>query len=151
MMGLMSLGLRHLFHLPIMQRLAQPMMSAHRTPLIDRYFEENPIPTDRHSYKALEIFWAYDLFSRPNSHGGGKDLWRIPTLAITGGQDPTFSRAMGEKLASRFQHSHHLHFPGAGHIVIAEYPSEVNAAILEWIAMITATQASAPPPLKDQA
>lgn len=96
MMVLMALGLRHLFHLPIMQRWAQPMISAHRTPLIDLYFAENPIPTDWHSYKALEIFWGYDLLSRLGSRSRRQDLWRIPTLAITGGHDPTFRRIMGE-------------------------------------------------------
>lgn len=74
MMGLMALGLRHLFQLPSMQRWAQPMISAHRTPLIDRSFAENPIPTDRHSYKAPEIFWSYDLFSRLASRPRRNDL-----------------------------------------------------------------------------
>jgi pimeloyl-ACP methyl ester carboxylesterase len=36
-----------------------------------------------------------------------------------------------------FQRSKHLHFPDAGHIVMAEYPAEVNAAIATWIAEIT--------------
>lgn len=128
LMRLMALGLRHLFQLPAMQRWAQPLISAHRTPLMDRYFTENPIPTDRHSYKALEIFWNYDLFSR----GDKNALWTIPTLTITGGRDPTFSFAMGEKLDSHFQRSRHMHVPEAGHIVMAEYPEEVNAVISEW-------------------
>jgi hypothetical protein len=54
-----------------MQRWAQTLISAHRTPLIDRYFTENPIPTDRHSYQALQIFWNYDLFSRCRAHHHG--------------------------------------------------------------------------------
>jgi pimeloyl-ACP methyl ester carboxylesterase len=133
LMTLMALGMRQLFHQPAMQRWAQPWISAHRGPLIDRYFAENPIPTDHHSYKALEIFWNYDLFSR-----GEKDnLWSIPALTITGGHDPTFHFCMGEKLCSHFQHSRHLHFPGAGHIVMAEYPEAVNAAIAEWRAEIS--------------
>ena len=133
LMTVMGLGLRNAFQLPVMQQWAQPLISAHRTALIDRYFAENPIPTDRHSYKALEIFWDYDLFSR----GQKDDLWRIPALTITGGRDPTFNQAMGDKLCSHFQRSKHLHFPGAGHIVMAEYPDEVNAAIAEWVAEIT--------------
>lgn len=132
LMTVMGLGLRNVFQLPALQQWAQPLISAHRTALIDRYFAENPIPTDRHSYKALEIFWDYDLFAR----GKKDDLWRIPTLTITGGRDPTFSQAMGDKLCSHFQHSKHLHFPGAGHIVMAEYPDEVNVAIAEWVAEI---------------
>jgi len=132
LMTLMALGLRHVFQRPAMQRWAQPLISAHRSPLIDRYFAENPIPTDHHSYKALEIFWNYDLFSQ-----GKKDnLWTIPALTITGGHDPTFNFAMGETLDSHFQRSRHLHFPGAGHIIMAEYPDEVNAAITEWRAKI---------------
>jgi pimeloyl-ACP methyl ester carboxylesterase len=132
-MTLMALGLRNLFHLPIMQQLAQPLISAHRTPLIDRYFAENPIPTNLHPYKALEIFWEYDLFSR----AGTDSLRMIPTLVITGGCDPTFSQGMGEQLASHFLRSRQLHFPGAGHIVMAEYPAEVNTAIGAWVAEIT--------------
>jgi pimeloyl-ACP methyl ester carboxylesterase len=132
-MTLMALGLRHLFRLPTPRRWAQPLISAHRTPLIDRYFADNPIPTDFHSYKALEIFWTYDLFSRQKT----SDLWQIPTLVITGGRDPTFSQEMGDQLSSHFQRSKHLHFPDAGHIVMAEYPAEVNAAIATWIAEIT--------------
>lgn len=133
LMRLMALGLRHVFHLPALQRWAQPLISAHRTPLIDRYFSENPIPTDQHSYKALEIFWDYDLFSR----GEKNALWTLPTLILTGGRDPTFSFAMGEKLCSHFQRSRHLHFPDAGHILMAEYPKEVNAAIAAWRDEIT--------------
>jgi pimeloyl-ACP methyl ester carboxylesterase len=128
LMTLMALGLRHLFRLPAPQRWAQPLISAHRTPLIDRYFADNPIPTDFHSYKALEIFWSYDLFSRCRTDV----LWRVPTLVITAGRDPTFSQAMGDQLSSHFQRSRHLHLAGAGHIVMAEYPEEVNAALAQW-------------------
>ncbi|MFN7678427.1 MAG: hypothetical protein ACK5QW_07515 [Cyanobacteriota bacterium] len=99
LMRLMAAGLRHVFHLPILQRWAQPLISAHRTPMIDRYFADNPIPTDCHSYKALEIFWSYDLFSRQKSNV----LWSIPTLVISAGHDPTFSRRMGSQLSSHFR------------------------------------------------
>jgi len=94
-MTLVALGLRHVFQHPAMQRWAQPLISAH------------------HSYKALEIFWNYDLFSQ-----GKKDnLWAIPALTIAGGHDPAFSFAMGETLDSHFQCSRHLHCPEAGHII----------------------------------
>jgi pimeloyl-ACP methyl ester carboxylesterase len=133
LMTLMALGLRILFRLPGPQRWSQPLISAHRTPLIDRYFAENPIPTDQHSYKALQIFWDYDLFSRGNKG----DVWTIPALIISGGRDPTFNFAMAEKLSSHFQHSRHLHFPEAGHIIMAEYPDALNQAISEWRVEIT--------------
>lgn len=66
LMRLMAAGLRHVFHLPILPRWAQPLINSHRTPMIDRYFADNPIPTDCHSYKALEIFWSHDLFRDRN-------------------------------------------------------------------------------------
>jgi pimeloyl-ACP methyl ester carboxylesterase len=99
-----------------MQRWAQPMISAHRTPLIDRHFAENLIPTDGHSYKALEIVWSYDLFARLACRPRRNALRTIASLIITAGHDPTFSQEMGEKLASHCQHSQHLHDPGASHI-----------------------------------
>ena len=61
--------------------------------------------------------------------------------------DPSFSKEMGKKLASHVQHCRHLHFPGAGHIVMAEYP---HAAIFAWIATVKAAQRSRPV-LRDQA
>ena len=60
LMTLMALGLRKMFRFPALQRGVQPLISAHRTPLIDLYFAENPIPTDAHSYKAMQIFWNYN-------------------------------------------------------------------------------------------
>ena len=128
LMTLMDLGLRHLFPLPAMQRWAQTLISAQRTPSMVDCFAENPIPTDGHSYKALKIFWDYDRFAR----GEQEHLWTIPALVITGGQDPTFNFSMGEKLLSHFRNSRHLHVPQAGHLVMAEYPAVVNAAITDW-------------------
>lgn len=133
LMTLMALGWRHLFRLPAMQRWAQTLISSHHTPLMDRYFADNPIPTDRHSYKALQIFWNYDCFAR----GDQNHLWDIPALVITGGQDPTFSFSMGERLLSHFRHSTHVHVPEAGHLVMAECPDEVNAAITAWRGELT--------------
>lgn len=127
-MTLMAIGLRHLFTWPILQQGAQSIISAHRSARIDRYFADNPIPTDRQAYEALQIFWTYDLFARK----GTENLWNTPILTITGGCDPTFSQVMGAALCSHFAHSRHLHFPKAGHIVMAEYPEEVNAAIKQW-------------------
>jgi hypothetical protein len=127
---MMGLGLRHLFQLPSMQRWAQPMNSAHRTPLIDRHFAENLIPTDGHSYKALEIFWSFDLFGRLASRPRRNDVWTIANLIITAGHDPTFSQEMGENSPPI------LSTPSISTILepatlMAEDPHEVTAAISE--------------------
>jgi pimeloyl-ACP methyl ester carboxylesterase len=129
LMKAMTWGGRYLFQLPIVQRLARNLSSSYRQPIVDRFFAESPVPTDFHSYKALEIFWKYNFFSRAKT-----DHYRsIPTLMITGGRDSMFSYDMGEQLASHFNQGQHLHFPEAGHIVMAEYPEKVNEAIAQWI------------------
>jgi pimeloyl-ACP methyl ester carboxylesterase len=128
-MKVMIWGGRYLYQLPIVQQLTRTLSSSHRQPVVDRFFAENPVPVDFHSYKALEIFWKYDFFSRAKT-----DHYRnIPTLTITGGRDVMFSYGMGEQLASHFNQGQHLHFPEAGHIVMAEYPKAVNEAIAQWI------------------
>jgi pimeloyl-ACP methyl ester carboxylesterase len=130
LMKAMTWGGRYLFRLPIAKRLARNLSSSHRQPVVDRFSAENLVPTDFHSYKALEIFWKYDFFSRAKT-----DRYRnISTLAITGGRDSMFSYAMGEQLASHFNQGRHLHFLEAGHIVMAEYPKLVNEAIAHWLA-----------------
>jgi pimeloyl-ACP methyl ester carboxylesterase len=63
----------------------------------------------------------------------------IPVLVISGGRDPMFSQTMGQVLAQNFSRGEHLHLKTAGHLVIAEYPDIVNAAILEWIVKISGT------------
>jgi pimeloyl-ACP methyl ester carboxylesterase len=129
LMKTMTWGGRYLFQWPIAQQLARAVSSSHRHPTVERFFAENPVPTDFHSYKALEIFWKYDFFSRTKT-----DHYRnIPTLVITGGRDSMFSFGMGEQLASHFNQSQHLHFPEAGHIVMAEYAEAVNVAIANWL------------------
>jgi pimeloyl-ACP methyl ester carboxylesterase len=129
LMKAMSWGGRYLYRLPIAQKITRTLSSSHRNPVVERFFAENPVPMDFHSYKALEIFWEYDFFSRTKA-----DCYRnIPTLMITGGQDPMFSYDMGEQLASHFYQGQHLHFPEAGHIVMAEYSEAVNEAIANWL------------------
>jgi pimeloyl-ACP methyl ester carboxylesterase len=129
LMKAMSWGGRYLYRLPIAQKITRTLSSSHRNPVVERFFAENPVPMDFHSYKALEIFWEYDFFSRTKA-----DCYRnIPTLMITGGQDPMFSYDMGEQLASHFYQGQHLHFPKAGHIVMAEYSEAVNEAIANWL------------------
>lgn len=127
---MMGLGLRHLFRLPSMQRWAQPMISAHGTPLIDRHFAENLIPTDGNSYKALEIVWSYDLFSRLACRPRRNTLRTIASLIITAGHDPTFSQEMGGNSPPIFS------TPSISTILesatlMAEDPHEVTAAISE--------------------
>ena len=146
-MTLMALGLRHLFHLRPLQRLAQSLVSPQRTAVIERYFADNPIPTEPDPYRALQIFWEYDLFSRSQN---ADRLRSIPTLAITGGRDSSFSYAMGEQLISHFRRSRHLHVPEAGHIVMAEYPDVVNEAIERWIVELE-TGEDPSPTLRDPA
>lgn len=129
LMKAMTWGGRYLYRLPIMQRLTRILSSSHQHAVVEQFFAENPAPVDFHSYKALEIFWEYNFFSRVKT-----DHYRhIPTLTITGGRDAMFSYKMGEQLASHFDQGQHLHFPEAGHIVMAEYSKDVNEAIAHWL------------------
>lgn len=129
LMKAMTWGGRYLFQLPIAQRLLRSLTSSYGHPVVERFFAENPTPIDFHSYRALEIFWQYDFFSRIKT-----DHYRnIPALIITGGRDATFSYDMGAQLAAHFNQGQHLYFPEAGHIVMAEYPENVNEAIAHWV------------------
>jgi pimeloyl-ACP methyl ester carboxylesterase len=129
LMTAMAWGGRHLFRLDAVQRWGQALMGTVRSPQMELFQAESPIPTDHHSYKALDIFWGYDFFARSDA----TTLRRIPALVITGGQDPCFSAAMGEQLASHFDRAEHLHLPEAGHLLMAEHPDAVNGAIGQWI------------------
>lgn len=133
LMTVMATGGRQLMGLPSLQRLAQSLISHQRSPSMQRYFEDNPIPRDLGPYKALEIFWTYDLFSRT----GMQKVGLIPALSITGGHDPSFSAAMGQKLITHFQRGQHLHIANGSHVVMAEYPAVVNEAISQWIRALT--------------
>lgn len=130
LMTAMATGGRQLMAIPAVQRLAQSLISSQQSPVMRRYFEENPIPTELAPYQALKIFWAYDLFAKT----GIDTLRQIPTLVITGGCDPAFSFRMGENLVAHFQQGQHVHLAEAGHVMMAEFPEIVNARISSWIA-----------------
>ncbi|MEM8830861.1 MAG: alpha/beta hydrolase [Cyanobacteria bacterium P01_G01_bin.19] len=129
LMKFLAWGGRHLYHLPKIRRLTNRLASdRHEHPRIQRFFAESPVPTKSHPYEALEIFWGYNFWHR---HREFKP--QVPVLVITGGQDPSFTQEMGEKLASNFSLGKHLHLPEAGHLLIAEYPQVVNEAIADML------------------
>jgi pimeloyl-ACP methyl ester carboxylesterase len=132
-MKLMTWGGRHLYRFSSIQRLSSSLTSSHRHSTVEQFFSESPVPVERYPYQALEIFWGYNFFNR-RKHDR---YLEIPTLVITGGQDPTFTYGMGEALASHFHHGEHLHLPNAGHVLMAEYPEMVNQAIASWIQKYT--------------
>ena len=121
-------GGRYLYHLPGVQSLTNRLTSDRVNPRMKRFFRESPIPTETHPYEAVEIFWGYNFWRR---HREFKQ--KIPSLVITGGQDPSFTKEMGEELANHFPLGKHLHLPDAGHLLIAEYPQVVNEAIALFI------------------
>lgn len=119
---------RHLYRLPGVQKLTNFASTSHHHSVIERFFQENPTPTDFHAYAALEIFWKYNFFSRHST-----PQIDMPILVITGGKDPMFSARMGDELVSHFGNGTHLHVPNAGHLVMAECPEVVNSAIANWL------------------
>lgn len=121
----LTLGGRHLFHLPVMQRLARAWTSRHRSRPVEKFLDESAIPTAAEPYQALESFWQYDFFARRKT----RRLQRIPILVISGSDDPAFTFEMGEVLAASFNQGRHLHIPEAGHLVMAEHPDVVHGAI----------------------
>ncbi|HEY9877046.1 MAG TPA: alpha/beta hydrolase [Leptolyngbyaceae cyanobacterium] len=124
-------GGRHLFRLPWVQQKFAQMASQHKHSTIQRCLEESPLPTTPHPYDALTIFWGYNFFRR-------KETWHLkyPALIISGGVDPMFTQAMGEALTSHFPEGRHLHLQEAGHLLMAECPDRVNAALLEFMASL---------------
>lgn len=132
LMKTLNWGGRHLFHWDWLQAKIRRIASNHERRSVDRFFEESPLPTDSAPYEALEIFWGYNFGER---HGGGEPL-KQPVLVMTGGQDPSFTEAMGDRLAERFRQAEHLHLPEAGHVLMAEFPEQVNSAIANFIASL---------------
>ena len=122
-------GGRYLYHLPGIQNLTNRLSSDHATEKLAQFFAESPVPTESEPYEALEIFWGYNFWQRQRSYRKLK----IPILVISGGNDPMFTESMGEELAAKFNFGEHLHFPEAGHLLIAEYPEIINTAIANFI------------------
>ncbi|MBW4506321.1 MAG: alpha/beta hydrolase [Scytonematopsis contorta HA4267-MV1] len=129
LMKFMAWGGRYLFLSSEIQKLNNLFATTYRHEAMEKFFAESPVPTDFHSYKALEIFWDYNFFTR---HPLPQNL-HIPALVITAGKDSMFTEKMGDELASHFISGTHLHYPDAGHLVIAERALEVNEAIANWL------------------
>ncbi|MBD2593770.1 alpha/beta hydrolase [Nostoc spongiaeforme FACHB-130] len=129
LMKLMAWGGRYLYHLLSVQVFNNFLSTSYRHKVMERFFAENPVPTDFDAYKALEIFWDYNFFVR---HSLPQHL-HIPTLVITAGKDPMFTQKMGEELTNHFVNGTHLHFAEAGHLVMAECAELVNQAIANWL------------------
>lgn len=123
---------RYAFRVPLFQTLAAKLTSSHRHSTVQQFFDESPMPVNQHPYQALELFWGYDFFAQKKT----EQYRNIPTLVITGAQDPTFTYAMGEALTAQFHHSRHLHLPEAGHVLMAEFPEIINQAIANWISQL---------------
>ena len=96
------------------------------------------MPTESEPYEALGFFGITNFFTRRRK----RQQLDMPVLVISGGQDSMFSKEMGEGLAAVFPNAQHLHLPEAGHLVIAEYPDEVNGAIAQFISQTQKTHFS---------
>ncbi|QDL10936.1 alpha/beta hydrolase [Brasilonema octagenarum UFV-E1] len=129
LMKFMAWGGRYLYSLPGVQAISNFFSTSYRHSVIERFFAECPTPTDFQSYKALEIFWGYNFFTR---HLLPQNL-HIPALIITAGLDPMFTHQMGNDLARHFVNGTHLHVTNAGHLVMAECPELINSAILKYL------------------
>lgn len=129
LMKFFAWGGRYLYYLPKVQKISNLLSTPYRHSVIEQFFVENPTPKDFESYKALEIFWGYDFFTR---YPAPKNL-HIPILIMTGGLDPMFTRHMGDELAQCLVNATHLHFDTAGHLVMAECSDVVNRAIENYL------------------
>lgn len=129
LMKLMQWGGRYLYRIPGVQTVSSNLSTTYRHDTIKRFFAECPVPTDYQSYKALEIFWNYNFFTRYPL----LKIVNIPILIITAGKDPMFTLGMGDQLAGIFVNHTHLHHPDAGHLVMAECPELINCAIFNWV------------------
>ena len=133
-------GGKYLFYLPGVQTLSNRLSSDRSKEKLERFFAESPVPTEPHPYKALEIFWGYNFWHCDNSKGTLRDRndrkLFIPVLVISGGQDPMFTKEMAAELANSFKYGQHFHLPEAGHLLLAEYPEQVNQKIAGFIAGI---------------
>ncbi len=123
---------RHAFRLQFLQRLAAQITSSHNHATVRHFFEESPVPVNRHAYDALAPFWGYNFFDRRKS----EQYRHVPALVMTGAKDSTFSHGMGAALTAAFLHSEHISLDEAGHVLMAEFPKVVNEAIADWIDQI---------------
>jgi pimeloyl-ACP methyl ester carboxylesterase len=128
LMQSLAWGGRHLFRLNWLQRLVARASSEHSHTTMQQFTAESPLPVQADPYDAIRIFWGYNFFKRRS----GPWHLNIPALIISGGQDPMFNEAMGANLASYFPDSKHLHLENAGHLVMAEYPDQINQALLQF-------------------
>ncbi|MBD2104173.1 alpha/beta hydrolase [Leptolyngbya sp. FACHB-261] len=120
-------GGRYLYYLPSVQKLTNRLSSPYHHSVMERFFAESPLPTQRAPYTALQIFWGYNFFRRHLEPLNSQ----VPVLVISGDQDPMFMPAMGASLASLFPQGKHLNVANAGHLVMAEQPEIINQAIAE--------------------
>jgi pimeloyl-ACP methyl ester carboxylesterase len=129
LMKFMAKGGRHLYRFNVVRKFSERLSSDLQTDILERFFAENPTPVNYDAYKALEIFWNYNFFkgSCPRMK------IQVPTLVISGGRDPMFTKEMGDALTECFSLVQHLNLPQAGHLLIAEYPDIVNCAISNFI------------------
>jgi pimeloyl-ACP methyl ester carboxylesterase len=128
LMQSLTWGGRHLFRWDWLQRLIAQTVSRHNHTAIQRFIAESPVPVEPSPYTALQIFWGYNFFARRS------DTWHLdyPALIISGGQDPAFTGEMGRALTTHFRQGQHLHLENAGHLVMAEYPDQINEAIAKF-------------------
>lgn len=133
LMKLMAWGGRYLYYFQTVQTLTRYLSSDYQTDILKRFFAENPTPVNFDAYKALEIFWQYNFFK--NSCSTMK--LEAPTLVISGGHDPMFTKKMGETLTECFSLGKHLNLPEAGHLLMAEFPEIVNNAIANQLLVIS--------------
>lgn len=122
-------GGRHLYQFSWLQRLTNRFTSSHQHDTIQQFFQESPVPTEVHPYRALRIFWGYNFFDRRSY----QDMKDVPVLVISAGQDSTFSLEQATHLAHCFPQVKQFHLPNAGHLLMAEYPDQVNSIIADWL------------------
>lgn len=130
LMKFFSWGGRHLYRIPGVQQLTNSLSSDRSGEQMEQFFAESPTPIESEPYKALEIFWGYSFWNRNRNYR----RLAIPVLIISGENDPTFTKAMGDELANSFTNATHLHLPEAGHLLLAEYPDLVNRLIADFVA-----------------
>ena len=127
-MKFLAWGGRYLFNIPGVQSIINRLSSDRTGDKIEQFFAESPVPTESDPYKALEIFWGYNFWHRDRHYR----RLNIPILVISGDNDPTFTKEMGEELTASFIDAKHIHLPEAGHLLLAEYPERVNQIIADF-------------------